>query len=228
MMKKNIITSTIAIPFITMGIASCASAQPTITAAATPVTQGNLSATAAKILAKNPGLDKNAVTYALKGYLFAEKQGKVKNPNYLTIINFNKPDTAYRLQVINLNSDEVVFSGHVAQGKGSGGGLMATHFSNAPNSEATSLGTYVTGDVYYGHHGRSEHVIGLEPGINSNAVERAIEIHPAAYVTAQQAGHSWGCFAVNPEKVNQFINIVNGGSVLFAYATPEQNDPNLL
>ncbi len=176
-MKKLITASIVAVPLLTIGITTNALADKKT------VKKDTIQKTASDILAKNPSLDKAALTYALKGYVYAKSQGKISNPNYLTVVNFNKPDTAKRLNVIDLRTDKVVLSAHVAQGKGSGEGAMATHFSNTANSDATSLGTYVTGAIYHGKHGRSEHVIGIEKGINSNAKSRNIDIHKGLFIS---------------------------------------------
>lgn len=119
---------------------------------------------------------------------------------------------------------------HVAQGKNTGA-VNAKHFSNAPGSQESSPGIYTTAGEYIGKHGKSMRVNGLEKGINSNAKSRAVVIHPAWYMTPEfiqkngYAGRSWGCFALNPAHIDQFMNLVKGGSVLFAYATPEKQDP---
>jgi hypothetical protein len=41
------------------------------------------------------------------------------------------------------------------------------------------------------------------------------------------AGRSWGCFAVNPAHADKFIHTIEGGSVMFAYATAEKYDPRV-
>jgi hypothetical protein len=122
---------------------------------------------------------------------------------------------------------------HVAQGKNSGA-VYATRFSNTPGSLESSPGIFTTTThQYIGEHGESLRVRGLEQGINNNVYNRAVVIHPAWYVTPHfikqngYAGRSWGCFAVNPAHVDQFIHTVQGGSVLFAYAAPEKNDPRV-
>ena len=100
----------------------------------------------------------------------------------------------------------------------------ATRFSNKANTHASSLGTYVTSSTYDGKHGYSERLIGLQPGVNSNAMSRDIVIHAAPYMTNQfitahdRGGRSWGCFAVSPKYSKKLIHLVDGGSVLFAYA----------
>ena len=175
------------------------------------------------------GLDPNVLMYAINGYRWAVKNGVVTNTAVLTIIDFNKPSNEKRLWVIDLQNNHVLMHLHVAQGKNTGK-LYATHFSNLPGSDESSTGVYTTASVFEGEHGESLHVKGLEKGINSNAASRAIEIHPAWYVTRAFikehgfAGRSWGCFAVNPKEADNFIKYVKGGSVLFVYGAPEKFD----
>ena len=174
----------------------------------------------------NNQIPADALKTALKGYQWAVKNGKVQNKNVLTVVDFSIPSKEKRLWLIDLNSHKVLMSMHVAQGSN-------PHFSNAAGSKASSLGVFTTGDVYSGEHGYSEHVNGLEQGINNNAASRALEVHRAWYVTPSfvqkygRTGHSWGCFAVNPARATQYINYTKNGSVIFAYASIEQRDPNI-
>ncbi|MCX7120782.1 MAG: murein L,D-transpeptidase catalytic domain family protein [Gammaproteobacteria bacterium] len=178
------------------------------------------------------GLSPRLLTYAVNGYRWAIKSGAVKNTAVLTIVDFNRPSNEKRLWVIDLKNDRVLMRIHVAQGKNTGK-LVAKHFSNQPGSYESSPGVYTTASVFDGEHGESLHVKGLEKGVNSNAASRAIEIHPAWYVTPAfiedhgYAGRSWGCFAVNPVDADKFIGYVKGGSVLFAYGYPEKQDPHV-
>ena len=179
----------------------------------------------------NQRLNPQALEQGLKAYRWAVAQGKVHNKNTLTIVDFTLPSDKRRLWVINPNTRQVLLNIHTAQGKNSGL-KYATRFSNAPGSDESSLGAYVTSTVYDGKHGESERLIGLEKGLNSNALSRAVVIHAANYVTPSfikargYAGRSWGCFAVNPAKSKELIHLVKGGSVLFAYAPAENHDPN--
>lgn len=175
-------------------------------------------------------LSSKAVKSALNAYRWAVAHGEVAKKSILTIIDFTKPSYEKRLWVINLKNGHVLMHMHVAQGHNTGA-VYAKHFSNQPGSHESSPGLYTTQSVYDGKHGESLRINGLENGINSNALNRAVVIHPAAYVTPSfikengYAGRSWGCFAVNPAKAERFIHLIKGGSVLFAYASPEVHDP---
>lgn len=173
-----------------------------------------------------------ALRYAINGYLWALQHNEVGNKSVLTVIDFTLPSYEKRLWVIDLHNNHVLMSMHVAQGKNTGA-VYATHFSNSPGSRSSSPGLYVTAGEYDGEHGRSMRVNGLEPGINSNAMERAIVIHPASYVTPDfikqngYAGRSWGCFAVDPNLAPKFMRNINNRTVLFAYASSERSDPTV-
>lgn len=197
--------------------------------AASVITNDQTGINQTEILANAPGLDPEALKYAVDGYQWALANDQVENPDVLTVIDFNMPSNKKRLWVIDLKSDKVLMNAYAAHGKGSGT-TYAEDFSNSPNSHATSLGVYKTLTTYYGHHGRSLRLEGLEKGINSNAYKRNIVVHSAKYVTPSfvkqnnRAGRSWGCFAMNPAITNKFMSITKGGSIIFAYANEEKSD----
>ncbi|OGT26648.1 MAG: hypothetical protein A3I77_07410 [Gammaproteobacteria bacterium RIFCSPLOWO2_02_FULL_42_14] len=178
------------------------------------------------------GLSPTALKYAVNAYHWALSHHAVRNNNVLTIVDFSKPSYQRRLWVINLETRRVLMKTYVAQGRNSGA-VYATRFSNQPGSRESSLGIFTTGDEYSGAHGKSMRLNGLEAGINNNAYTREIVVHPAPYVTPQfikqtgYAGRSWGCFALNPARIDQFMRLTHGGSVLFAYAAPEKQDPHV-
>lgn len=189
----------------------------------------NYSSSVIATTTKSEGLSPKILAYAINGYRWAIKHNEVSNPSVLTVVDFNKPSNEKRLWVIDLKNDRVLMYTHVAQGKNTGK-LYATRFSNRPGSNESSPGIYATANIYDGEHGESMRVRGLEDGINNNAYNRAIVVHPAWYMTPSfikqngYAGRSWGCFALNPAIADKFISLVHGGSVLFAYASPEKYD----
>jgi len=185
-------------------------------------------------ISSNTRLSPKIVELALKGHQWAIEHGDVRNKDVLTIVNYALPSNVPRLFVIDLNTDNVLMKTLVAHGSGSGG-LYAEHFSNVPSSNQSSLGVFITGDMYVGHHGVSRRIVGLETGVNDNALSRAIVIHAAPYVSEAFGtehpdlglGRSHGCLAVNPAESTQLVNTVGAGSVIFSYADQEANDPNL-
>ena len=180
----------------------------------TPATFHNLKAQARDI---NP----RVLYLALNAYNRARKEGYDMR-EMLTVIDFTKPSYQRRFWVFDLRENRLLFDDYVAHGKNSGD-VVATHFSNEPESLESSIGVYATGDAYYGQLGYALHLKGLEPGFNNNAYERAIVMHGAWYVTPQfihahgRTGHSWGCPALNPEIVRPVIDSIEHGTIVFAY-----------
>jgi hypothetical protein len=88
-------------------------------------------------------------------------------------------------------------------------------------SNMSSLGFFITGSTYYGKHGLSLLLEGVEEGINDNARKRAIVIHPASYATNSfvqkygRLGRSFGCPALPPSKSAGIIDTIKGRSCLF-------------
>jgi len=169
------------------------------------------------------GVPGDALKAALKGYQWAVNKGQVHNRRYLTVVDFNLPSTSKRMWVIDLSRGQVVYNELVSHGAGSGGGNMATRFSDSSGSHASVLGVMVTASTYSGKHGRSLTLDGLQ-NINYKVRSRTIVVHPAEYATPSYArsrgylGHSWGCFAIDPHVSNQVISTIKDGSVLFAYS----------
>lgn len=140
--------------------------------------------------------------------------------NSLAIIDFSKPSSERRLYILNLKTG-VVTKHFVAHGKGSGVN-NPTKFSNIDGSKMSSLGLYVAGNTYYGGHGESLNLYGLEPS-NDKAAERDIVMHAANYVSEDfvkergRLGRSWGCPAVAPGIIPRMINNFKEGGVIYAY-----------
>ncbi len=172
--------------------------------------------------AHDTNLSPQAVETALQGYKWALKHGEVRNKNIITIVDFTISSAKPRLYVFDTQSGEVLMGLHVTHGKNSGTGAYATSFSNSNSSLKSSIGVFVTLGTYKGQHGYSLRIKGLEAS-NNNVLRRAVVVHGANYVTPEyiahmhRAGTSWGCFAVNPQKLNLLINYIKDGSMLYAY-----------
>lgn len=178
------------------------------------------------ILAHASNLSPDVLRIGLKAYQKARAKG-LNDKQVLTIIDYSKPSAEKRLWVIDLKSGEVLFNTWVAHGKNSGG-ENATSFSNDPRSLKSSIGVYLTNDVYDGHNGSSLRIQGLEPGFNSNALERSIVFHGAAYVGEDVAkvrgmlGRSWGCMAVAFNTIKPLISVIKNKTLVVAYY-PDKN-----
>ncbi len=169
------------------------------------------------------GLSEHAYIYAIKGYNFLKATGKIANTSIISIVDFTKPSNQKRLFVIDLQQYKLLYKTYVAHGQGSGA-LMATNFSNVPESFQSSLGFFKTSTPYMGKNGFSLHLEGMEKGINDKAYERSIVIHGANYVSQNyidntgSLGRSWGCPAL-PENVNKpIIEKIKNGSCLFIFS----------
>jgi len=121
-----------------------------------------------------------------------------------------------------VDKGRLLFQELVAHGRNSGEGT-ARHFSNVEGSKMSSLGLYQTADTYYGNNGYSLRLRGLDAGFNDRALDRAIVMHGAPYVSEAIAAHlgrlgrSWGCPAVRTEVARGVIDTLKGGALLFAY-----------
>jgi L,D-transpeptidase catalytic domain len=177
---------------------------------------------ASSLLRQAPGLKAEVLRMALKATGCAAEQGLVKRKNLLTVIDYSLPSSQPRLFVFDIGAKKLLFRELVAHGKNSGGDL-AEFFSNSPGSLATSLGLFVTADTYFGSNGYSLRLKGLEEGVNDMAMDRAIVMHGAPYVSRAavralgRLGRSWGCPAVRKEVARKMIDTLRGGSPIFAY-----------
>lgn len=170
--------------------------------------------------AKN--LNPSVLKLALEAYQCALHVGEPVSGETLSIIDFSLPATEKRLWVVNLKNQKVLFNSLVAHGQGSGG-MMAKKFSNQPNSHASSIGLYLTGNPYMGQYGYSLRLFGLESGFNDQARLRGVVVHGASYVSENyvanlgQIGLTWGCPAVPQKLATPIINTIKGGNLIFAY-----------
>ena len=184
---------------------------------------GSMAATPAAIREKvehdHPGLIPAEAMDRAFGYL-ADHGDKVGNKNYLTIIDFTRPSTVKRCHVIDLRSGEVE-SLLVAHARNTGVD-RAEHFSNENGSNKSSLGIYLTGELYQGKHGLSMRLDGMEP-TNDNARRRAIVMHGADYVSEKviqqqgRLGRSLACPALEMGVIERIVRELNGKSVLLIY-----------
>lgn len=144
----------------------------------------------------------------------------------LAVIDFSLPSSQPRLWIFDLHSHSLLLHELVAHGQGSGDNY-ASAFSNQEGSHQSSIGLFRTQESYFGQHGYSLRMDGLEPGINDQARNRAIVIHAADYVDASwierqgRIGRSQGCPAVNPAVANMVVDSLKGGQFMFSYYPDE-------
>ncbi len=158
---------------------------------------------------------------ALEGYYRLEEKGKI-NKSLLTVVDFSLSANQKRLWVIDLNANEILHHTYVAHGRNTGN-EYANNFSNIPESFQSSLGFYATAETYFGKHGYSLRLDGLEKGINDKARARAIVIHGADYVSENfisqhgRLGRSLGCPSLPMEESKEIIDLIKEKSCLFIY-----------
>lgn len=169
----------------------------------------------------------NAFKTAFKGYYKLLNEGKI-NKQILTIIDFTQHSTQRRMWVIDMRTKEILFHNVVSHGRNSGK-EFANSFSNTHESFKSSLGFYKTAETYFGEHGLSLRLDGLEPGINDNARSRDIVIHGADYCDERMGknqgylGRSLGCPALPVELSSKIINKIKNESCLFIYHEGQQD-----
>jgi len=167
------------------------------------------------------GLSEKAFDYAYKGYQHLVKKQKI-NTDILVICDFSQSSNKKRFYILDLANNKVLLTSYVAHGRGSGA-EYAMRFSNRSRSHQSSLGFYVTSSTYYGEHGLSLRLQGLEPGYNTLAMKRNIVLHGAAYIsdeylnTNKFMGRSYGCPAVPEDECAEIIDLIKNGSCLFIY-----------
>lgn len=169
------------------------------------------------------GLSRDVFSLAIKGLRKLDSDGKLKNPNIVTIADYSQSSKKKRLYVIDLKNRKLLFNTYVAHGRNTGD-EYARSFSNKVGSFKSSLGFYITEKPIVGSHsGFALLIKGVEKGFNDQAVKREIIIHAADYVTENyikkygRLGRSLGCPTLPPELNKPIIEQIKGGTCLFIY-----------
>jgi len=160
---------------------------------------------AMKMLQKNPGR-------------------KIKNRRFMAIADYTKDSTQKRLFLLNLQTGKVDAI-HMSHGKNSETRLgFAGRFSNRNGSYQTPPGFHVTSGIGVSRkEGRRLILNGIEPGINDNSARRGILIHTKYYAKPEflrqhgYMGRSWGCITVPPKKLEDVLNKLQNGALVYNY-----------
>lgn len=147
----------------------------------------------------------------------------IRHRDLVGLVDFGKASRESRFHLVDIEAGKVVSSHLVSHGSGSdpANSGWVQRFSNRYGSNASSPGAFLTGVTYYGKHGRSRRLIGLEDA-NSAALERGIVIHAASYVSEDMAatqgriGRSQGCFAFSNSDINGVLERLGEGRLLYA------------
>jgi len=148
---------------------------------------------------------------------------EIPNRDIIAIADFSLPSRTPRFHLLDVANARVLGSHLVAHGRGSDPGHTGwlQRFSNVPSSNATSAGAYRTDGFYIGEHGRSIRLTGLDAS-NDNALERAIVVHAAWYVSPEMAsvhgvlGRSEGCFALSSADLPDVLARIATGHMIYA------------
>jgi hypothetical protein len=171
--------------------------------------------------AADAGLRPAVLEEALRAHARAEREGLTQR-QILTVIDYSLLSRVPRLWVLDLETGRVLARELVAHGRNTGADA-ARSFSNRPGSLQTSLGTFITGATYHGKHGLALRLKGIDRGVNDRAEARAIVVHGADYVNAGiieslgRLGRSQGCPALSRRAAPRIIELIRGGTVVFAY-----------
>ena len=164
--------------------------------------------------------------YGMIGYYSLKQSGKLGDKNLLSIIDFTKPSTEKRFYTIDLDHLKVLYHSYVSHGKNTGENI-AKAFSNIAQSNQSSIGFYTTAETYIGSKGYSLKLDGMEKGYNDKIRERAVVMHEAEYVSEHwikqngRLGRSQGCPALPKAIAHEVIDVIKGGTAIFAYFNDE-------
>jgi hypothetical protein len=158
---------------------------------------------------------------AVKGYSELSLKKKLKNKKFLTIVDMSLSANTERMFIIDMEKRILVDKKLVAHGMKTGN-EFASDFSNEQNSHKSSIGFFITGELYNGRHDLSMKLDGQEYS-NNNARSRGVVVHSADYVSCEyitsngRLGRSLGCPAIDKEGYEETVNKLQGGSCYFIY-----------
>jgi len=158
---------------------------------------------------------------AVKGYSELSLKNKLKNKKFLTIVDMSLSANTERMFIIDMEKRILVDKKLVAHGMKTGN-EFASNFSNEQSSHKSSLGFFITGELYNGRHDLSMKLDGQEYS-NDNARSRGVVVHGADYVSCEyirsngRLGRSFGCPAIDKEGYEETVNKLQGGSCYFIY-----------
>ncbi len=153
---------------------------------------------------------------------------QVRNP-YLYYVDYGLDSRTPRGYVFDMDDLSLVDGPFtVAHGKGSARGHygVPVRFSDAPRSDASSLGLYLTLQSYAftGHSGGRPYssmgmrIQGLSGSFNGSALARGVVVHGAPYVTPTGAGRSEGCPAMEVWRARKLIPMIANGGLVFLFS----------
>jgi uncharacterized protein (TIGR03382 family) len=154
----------------------------------------------------------------------------IPKQSYFIVVDFSLYSGKDRFWMVDLASG-VVENHKVAHGAGSDpdNNGYADQFSNVSGSLMSSLGFYLTGEIYDGTHPHSMRLDGLSPDgspdgmADTNVRERLVVVHEATYVSdsnTSQQGRSDGCLALDPAIEAGVVDRIHDGTLIYAETMP--------
>jgi hypothetical protein len=186
-----------------------------------------LSVLAGKVVRQSDPAALRMAFHAYYAYRAAHPE-QVRKP-YLYYVDYGLDSRTPRGYVFDMGRLTVVDGPFtVAHGKGSSRGHygVPVRFSNAPRSDASSLGLYLTLQSY-AFTGRSGgrpysstgmRMQGLSGSFNGAALARGVVVHGAPYVTPTGAGRSEGCPAMEVGRARRLIPMIANGGLVFLFS----------
>ena len=149
------------------------------------------------------------------------KKHRIIRSNKMAIADFRQSSKEKRFYIIDFENNILLFQSYVAHGENSGNHIPVS-FSNEENSLKSSIGFYVTKEVYVGSNGLSLRVDGMDEGYNDKVRERMVVIHGADYVSDRLVGTSQGCLAVSHKDRDEVIRLLSFKSGVFIFANNDE------
>ena len=170
------------------------------------------------------GLLEDAILY------FDVNKAQITKPKYFIVVDLSKYSGKDRFWMVDVAAGTVEHH-KVAHGDGSDpdNNGYATLFSNVEGSHKSSLGFYLTGEIYDGTHPHSMRLDGLSADgspnamANTNVRDRLIVVHEASYVddgNTSQQGRSNGCLALDPSIEAGVVDRIHDGTLIYTAIAP--------
>jgi hypothetical protein len=170
------------------------------------------------------GLLEDAIVY------FDVNEAQIPKTAYFAVVDLSLYSGKDRFWLVDVATGAVE-SHKVAHGNGSDpdNNGYATLFGNVSGSLKSSLGFYLTGEIYDGTHAHSMRLDGLSVDgspngmANTNVRDRLIVMHEASYVSdsnSSQQGRSDGCLALDPSIEVGVVDRIHDGSLIYTEILP--------
>ncbi|MBS0295304.1 MAG: murein L,D-transpeptidase catalytic domain family protein [Proteobacteria bacterium] len=148
---------------------------------------------------------------------------RIANKDHIFLVDFQQHSSKPRLFKLDLRTGQVQ-SFRTAHGRGSDPSRtgFAKRFSNTPNSDASSVGAYVTAGQSVGARDGANVLLDGLDATNNQARARAVIVHGADYcepgylAREGMLGRSNGCFALSHADLKTLRPIMDSGRLIFA------------